>query len=59
MTLFLGTLIVIALCALAVGLGVLSGRPPPAGGCCLGGLAAGRCADCPDRPRTEHEADRA
>jgi len=48
MSLFLGTLMVFALCGLGLGLGVLLGGAPLQGGC---GRSVPRCADCPGRNR--------
>lgn len=49
-SLFIGSLIVFALCCLALGLGTLLGGAPLAGGC---GRARGAdCLGCPNRERT-------
>lgn len=47
MTVFFATLIALALCGLALGLGMLLGGAPLEAGC--SGSAATRCADCPHR----------
>lgn len=51
MTIFIGTLIVFTLCALALGLGMLLGGNPLKGSC--GGAGSGRlrCLVCPVRRR--------
>ena len=50
-TVFAGTLIVFALCGLALGLGALLGGAPLAGGC--GRDTGVGCEACPNRHRSE------
>jgi hypothetical protein len=49
MMLFFGTVLIVTLCCLAMGVGLLLRGQPLAGGC--GGSLPGnrRCADCPHR----------
>jgi hypothetical protein len=53
MALFLGTLITVILCCLAMGIGLLLHGKPLAGGCRGGGSAIARCAGCPHREHGE------
>ena len=55
MGIFVGTLLIVTLCCLAMGIGFLLGGKPLAGGCSGGLPGAARCADCPHRQRAETE----
>jgi hypothetical protein len=52
MALFLGTLLIVVLCCLAMGIGLLLRGKPLTGGC-GGGSAVAPCAGCPRRQRGE------
>lgn len=49
MTVFFGTVLIFTLCALALGLGILSGREPPKGTCNGAGSSWLKCLACPVR----------
>jgi hypothetical protein len=49
MTLFIGTLIIVLLCGLAMGIGLLLRGQPLTGGCSAGWSEGKRCGDCPHR----------
>lgn len=51
MTMFIGTLVVITLCALALGLGLLLGGNPLKGSCNGAGSGRLKCLVCPGRHR--------
>jgi len=47
MAMFLGTFLIVTLCALAMGIGLLLRGQPLKGGCSGGLPGKPRCADCP------------
>jgi hypothetical protein len=49
MALFVGTLLIVLLCCLAMGLGLLLSGRPLAGGCGSKPPGSPRCANCPHR----------
>ena len=51
MTLFLGTLLITALCCLLMGIGLLLRGRPMAGGCGSKPPGSPSCAGCPNRHR--------
>jgi hypothetical protein len=53
MALFLGTLLIVSLCGLLMGIGLLLHGKPLTGGCSGGGSAVARCAGCPHRESSE------
>jgi hypothetical protein len=55
MATFLGTVLIVILCCLAMGIGLLLSGRPLAGGCGSKSPGSARCAGCPNRAR--HAAD--
>jgi hypothetical protein len=56
MALFLGTLLIVTLCCLAMGIGLLLHGRPLAGGCSSKVPGSARCADCPHRDSHAQDA---
>ena len=57
MRLFLGTVLIMFLCCLGLGLGQLLGGRPLRGGCNSGAPGGTRCAGCPHREIAEGNED--
>jgi hypothetical protein len=57
MTLFLGTLLIVTLCCLLLGVGLLLRGQPLTGGCGTSLPGKDRCADCPHRNKTVSRED--
>jgi hypothetical protein len=57
MALFVGTLLIVILCCLAMGIGLLLRGRPLAGGCGSKPPGASACANCPNRNRHDTSAD--
>jgi len=53
MQIFLGTVLIVVLCCLGLGLGQLLGGRPLRGGCASRMPGAARCAGCPHRDTAE------
>lgn len=49
MLMFLGTLLIVTLCCVGLGLGLLLAGRPLRGGCSSHSKGEARCADCPHR----------